>query len=122
MASGQTGIPCAYLRGGSSKAMFFKKSDLPRPGVLRDTVLKRLNGTPDPIQIDGMGGSRVITSKIAIVSTSDRDDADVDYLFCQVGIDTDVIGYSGNCGNISCKFSANSTFASSLELAMLRNE
>ncbi|KFZ12573.1 hypothetical protein V502_07035 [Pseudogymnoascus sp. VKM F-4520 (FW-2644)] len=63
----QTGIPFVYFRGGSSRAIFFKSIDLPWPGVLRDTVLKRVNGTPDPIQIDGMGGSRVITSKVAMI-------------------------------------------------------
>ncbi|RDL41559.1 uncharacterized protein BP5553_01538 [Venustampulla echinocandica] len=83
MAQGQTLIPCAYLRGGSSKATFFLSCNLPPPGPLPDKVLKRVNGTPDPIQIDGMGGSRVVTSKIAIISTSERDDADVDYTFCQ---------------------------------------
>ena len=101
MSHGQTAIPCAYLRGGSSKATFFIAKNLPKPGVLRDRILKRVNGTPDLIQIDGMGGSRVITSKIAIISPSDRDDADVDYTFCQVGIDTDTIEYARNCGNIS---------------------
>jgi 2-methylaconitate cis-trans-isomerase PrpF len=101
MSREQTAIPCAYLRGGSSKATFFIAKNLPKPGALRDRILKRVNGTPDPIQIDGMGGSRVITSKIAIISTSDRDDADIDYTFCQVGIDTDTIEYAGNCGNIS---------------------
>jgi 2-methylaconitate cis-trans-isomerase PrpF len=101
MSFGQTAIPCAYIRGGSSKATFFKSSDLPSPGALRDKVLKRVNGTPDPIQIDGMGGSRVVTSKIAVISTSEREGVDVDYTFCQVSIDTDTIEYGGNCGNIS---------------------
>jgi 2-methylaconitate cis-trans-isomerase PrpF len=101
MSFGQTRIPGVYLRGGSSKALFLKEHDIPPPGPLRDVVLKRLMGSPDPIQIDGMGGTRVITSKIAIVKTSEREDADVDYTFVQVGINTSQIGYGSNCGNIS---------------------
>ena len=94
-------IPCAYLRGGSNKATFIIESNLPCPGLLRDGVLKRINETPDPIQIDGMGGSRVITSKIAIIAPSGCEDADVDYAFRQVGLDTDIVKHGGNCGNIS---------------------
>lgn len=101
MSCGQTSIPGVYLRGGSSKALFLKEHDIPLPGLLRDAVLKRLMGTPDPIQIDGMGGTRVVTSKIAIIKTSDREDADVEYTFAQVGIGEDTIRYSSNCGNIS---------------------
>ncbi|SPO07051.1 uncharacterized protein DNG_09745 [Cephalotrichum gorgonifer] len=96
-----TTIPAVYYRGGSSKAVFLHEKDIPPAGPARDRLLKRIMGTPDPIQIDGMGGSRVITSKLAIISKSDRPDADVDYTFAQAGISDDSIAYSGNCGNIS---------------------
>ncbi|KAH8698903.1 PrpF protein [Talaromyces proteolyticus] len=101
MSADQIGIPAVLMRGGSSKAMFFKEEDVPPPGLLRDRVLKRIMGTPDPIQIDGMGGTRIVTSKVAIIKTSDRDDADVDYSFGQVSITEDSIRLRGNCGNIS---------------------
>ncbi|CAM1507617.1 Fc.00g072580.m01.CDS01 [Cosmosporella sp. VM-42] len=94
-------VSAAYYRGGSSKAVFFHEDDIPKPGPTRDLFIKRLMGTPDPIQIDGMGGSRIITSKVSIVRRSDRPDADVDYTFAQVGIVDDTVGYGGNCGNIS---------------------
>lgn len=97
----QTAIRCVLMRGGTSKGPYFHAGDLPPPGPERDTLLIRIMGSPDMIQIDGLGGSRPITSKIAIVSPSSRDDADVDYLFAQVDIETAMIGYSGNCGNIS---------------------
>ncbi|KIM92809.1 hypothetical protein OIDMADRAFT_138984, partial [Oidiodendron maius Zn] len=100
-SAGQYGIPAAYIRGGTSKAVFLSKAHIPPPGPLRDAVLKRIMGSPDPMQIDGMGGTRVVTSKIAIVSPSEREDVDIDYEFAQVGIDQDDIGYDGNCGNIS---------------------
>jgi 2-methylaconitate cis-trans-isomerase PrpF len=100
-SAGQYGIPAAYIRGGTSKAVFLSKAHIPPPGPLRDAVLKRIMGSPDPMQIDGMGGTRVVTSKIAIVSPSERDGVDVDYEFAQVGIEQDEIGYDGNCGNIS---------------------
>ena len=98
---GQHGIPAAYIRGGTSKAVFLSGSVIPPPGQLRDKVLKRIMGTPDPMQIDGIGGTRVVTSKIAIISQSEREGIDVDYEFAQVGISQDTIGYDGNCGNIS---------------------
>jgi 2-methylaconitate cis-trans-isomerase PrpF len=68
---------------------------------LRDKVLKRVMGTPDVVQIDGLGGSRLITSKIAIIKRSERPDADIDYTFAQVEVERDNIHWSGNCGNIS---------------------
>lgn len=101
MSEGQIAIPAVYIRGGSSKAMFFKAEHLPPPGPLRERVLKRVMGTPDPIQIDGMGGTRIVTSKVAIIKTSDREDADVEYTFGQVSIEEDHIRLRGNCGNIS---------------------
>lgn len=89
-----------YYRGGSSKATFFRASDVPPPGAARDLLIRRVVGAGSPIQVDGMGGSRVVTSKAAIVGPSGRADADVDYTFAQVGIEDDVVGY-GQCGNIS---------------------
>lgn len=97
----QTAVRCVLMRGGTSKGLFFHEEDIPPPGPARDRLLKRAMGTPDVIQIDGLGGSRLVTSKVAIVRRSSRDDADVDYTFAQVDIDRDVVGYDGNCGNIS---------------------
>lgn len=97
----QTTIPCVLMRAGTSKGPFLHARDLPPHGPARDEMLLRLMGSPDLIQIDGLGGSRPITSKIAIVSPSTRDDADVDYLFAQVDIDSALVSYAGNCGNIS---------------------
>jgi len=97
----QIGIPCTLLRGGTSKGVYFHERDLPPEGPVRDRVLKRLMGTPDIVQIDGLGGSRLITSKIAIIKNSSRPDADVDYTFGQVEAERDAIHWSGNCGNIS---------------------
>ncbi|WP_342724618.1 PrpF domain-containing protein [Bradyrhizobium sp. B097] len=97
----QTGIPCTILRGGTSKGVYFHEADLPPRGALRDRVLKRIMGTPDVVQIDGLGGSRLITSKIAIIKRSSRGDADVDFTFGQLEVEQDAIHWSGNCGNIS---------------------
>lgn len=100
-AAEQTAIRCVLLRGGTSKGMYFLEHDLPAPGPLRDRVIKRVVGTPDVVQIDGLGGSRLITSKIAIVKRSSRPDADVDYTFGQAEVEKDAIHWDGNCGNIS---------------------
>lgn len=89
------------MRGGTSKGLFFHAADIPDAGIDRDRFLKRAMGTPDVMQIDGLGGSRLVTSKIAIVERSSRIDADVDYTFAQIAIERDGIGYEGNCGNIS---------------------
>ncbi|CAK7237346.1 hypothetical protein SBRCBS47491_009944 [Sporothrix bragantina] len=97
----QVGIPCAYIRGGTSKAMFFHEKDLPPPGPLRDTIFKRLMGTPDSHQIDGVGGATTHTSKIALICPPSREDADVDFTFVHVFIERDAVSYTGNCGNIS---------------------
>lgn len=94
-------VPFTYYRGGTSKALFFHASDIPAPGPARDALLLRLMGSPDPMQIDGMGGTHPVTSKIAIISSSQRPDIDVDYLFAQVSIKTRNISYDGGCGNIS---------------------
>jgi 2-methylaconitate cis-trans-isomerase PrpF len=99
--SEQTRIRCVLMRGGTSKGLYFHEADLPGPGPRRDAVLRRLMGSPDVLQIDGLGGSRPITSKAAIIAPSGREDADVDYTFAQVEIDRAGVGYAGNCGNIS---------------------
>lgn len=97
----QIATPCVLMRGGTSKALFFHERDIPPAGPERDSFLKRAMGTPDLLQIDGLGGSRLVTSKVAIIAKSTRADADVDYLFAQVDVDRDIVGYDGNCGNIS---------------------
>ncbi|MGC1175242.1 2-methylaconitate cis-trans isomerase PrpF family protein [Polaromonas sp.] len=97
----QIAVRCVLMRGGTSKALFFHEADVPPAGPARDRMLKRAMGTPDVMQIDGMGGSRAVTSKVAIIQRSARQDADVDYTFAQVDIDHDRVSYDGNCGNIS---------------------
>ena len=103
----QIRIPATYLRGGTSKGVFFRLQDLPVaaqvPGAARDALLLRVIGSPDPYgkQIDGMGGATSSTSKTVILSTSSRPDHDVDYLFGQVSIDSAFVDWSGNCGNLS---------------------
>jgi 2-methylaconitate cis-trans-isomerase PrpF len=97
----QTGIHCVLMRGGTSKGLYFHEADLPGPGPRRDAVLLRLMGSPDVLQIDGLGGSRPITSKAALIAPSAHSGADVDYTFAQVEIDRAGVGYAGNCGNIS---------------------
>ncbi|RKF33371.1 2-methylaconitate cis-trans isomerase PrpF family protein [Paraburkholderia fungorum] len=94
-------VPCVLMRGGTSKGVYFHDKDLPVEKDERDRFLMRVMGTPDLMQIDGLGGSRLVTSKIAIVRPSNRPDADVDYTFAQVDIERELIGYDGNCGNIS---------------------
>lgn len=106
MAS-QIKVPATYMRGGTSKGVFFKLDDLPKAaqvaGEARDKLLMRVIGSPDPYgkQIDGMGGATSSTSKTVIVSKSERADHDVDYLFGQVSIDSPFVDWSGNCGNLS---------------------
>ncbi|MBS1174371.1 MAG: prpF [Burkholderiaceae bacterium] len=103
----QIKIPATYMRGGTSKGVFFKLTDLPESaqvaGEARDKLLMRVIGSPDPYgkQIDGMGGATSSTSKTVILSKSTRPDHDVDYLFGQVSIDTAFVDWSGNCGNLS---------------------
>jgi 2-methylaconitate cis-trans-isomerase PrpF/2-methylcitrate dehydratase PrpD len=94
-------VPATYIRGGTSKAVFFHEKYIPPPGPGRDKFLIRIMGSPDPMQIDGIGGTHIVTSKTAIIKPSERDDADVDYTFAQVSIDTATVDYKGNCGNIS---------------------
>ncbi|WP_242140530.1 PrpF domain-containing protein [Sphingomonas sp. TREG-RG-20F-R18-01] len=97
----QRAIRVVIARGGTSRGLYLHERDLPPPGVARDRLLARLMGSPDLLQIDGLGGSRPITSKVAIVARSTRADVDVDYTFAQVDIATAGVGYQGNCGNIS---------------------
>ncbi len=103
----QIKIPATYMRGGTSKGVFFRLQDLPAaaqmPGAARDALLLRVIGSPDPYgkQIDGMGGATSSTSKTVILSKSSKTDHDVDYLFGQVSIDKPFIDWSGNCGNLS---------------------
>lgn len=97
----QIAIRCTIMRGGTSKGVYLLEHDIPPPGPVRDRLLKRIMGTPDILQIDGLGGSRLITSKMAIVKRASRPDADVDYTYAQVVLDRDLIMYSSNCGNIS---------------------
>ena len=99
----QLRIPAVYMRGGTSKGVFFLAHDLPSERQARDRILLRVTGSPDPYgkQIDGMGGATSSTSKVVIISRSSRPDCDVDYLFGQVSIDAPVIDWSGNCGNLT---------------------
>ena len=103
----QIKVPATYLRGGTSKGVFFRLQDLPKnaqvPGAARDAFLMRVIGSPDPYgkQTDGMGAATSSTSKTVILSTSTRPDHDIDYLFGQVSIDKPFIDWSGNCGNLS---------------------
>jgi 4-oxalomesaconate tautomerase len=94
------GIRCMWMRGGSSKGAFFLASDLPRDEASRDALLLRIMGSPDPRQIDGMGGAHPLTSKVAIVGPSTVETADVDFLFAQVSVDTAVVDTKPNCGNM----------------------
>ncbi|MDN3557971.1 2-methylaconitate cis-trans isomerase PrpF [Halomonas maura] len=103
----QIRIPATYMRGGTSKGVFFRLEDLPEaarvPGAARDALLLRVIGSPDPYQkqIDGMGGATSSTSKTVILSRSESPGHDVDYLFGQVSIDKPFVDWSGNCGNLS---------------------
>ncbi|MDD0840546.1 2-methylaconitate cis-trans isomerase PrpF [Curvibacter sp. HBC61] len=103
----QIRIPATYLRGGTSKGVFFRLQDLPapaqQPGRARDRLLQRVIGSPDPYgkQTDGLGGATSSTSKAVIVAPASVPDHDVDYLFAQIAIDRDVVDWTGNCGNLS---------------------
>lgn len=94
-------IPAAIVRGGTSKGVFLRTEDLPSDQDSRDRIILAIFGSPDPRQIDGLGGADPLTSKVAIIGPSSRDDADVDYTHGYVGIESGVIDYEGNCGNIS---------------------
>lgn len=108
----QIKIPATYMRGGTSKGVFFNLQDLPESaqvaGAARDALLLRVIGSPDPYgkQTDGMGGATSSTSKSVILSKSSKPDHDVDYLFGQVSIDKPFVDWSGNCGNLSAAVGA----------------
>jgi 2-methylaconitate cis-trans-isomerase PrpF len=97
----QKRIRCAVMRGGTSRALFVVRGELPAEPELRDRVILRLYGSPDVRQIDGMGGADPLTSKLAIIGPPTHEDADVDYTFAQVSIEEPFVDYAGNCGNIS---------------------
>ncbi len=94
------GVPCMWMRGGTSKGGYFLAADLPADPVERDALLLSAMGSPDARQIDGMGGANPLTSKVAVVRRSERDDIDVDYLFLQVFVDRPTVTDKQNCGNM----------------------
>lgn len=94
------GIPATLMRGGTSKGLYFDVRDLPPPGEARNRLLLAAMGSPDVRQIDGVGGAHPLTSKVAVIGTASRPDADVDYLFLQVAVDRAEVSDSQNCGNI----------------------
>lgn len=96
----QMAIPCLVMRGGTSKGPYFNAADLPKDVADRDRVLLAALGSPDPRQIDGLGGAVTVTSKVAIVSPSERDGVDVNYLFAQVDIDKPIVDTDPSCGNM----------------------
>lgn len=97
----QVAIPCVVMRGGTSRGVFFLATDLPEEDSLRDRLILAVFGSPDPRQVDGLGGADPLTSKLAIIDRAGRKDADIDYTFGQVRIAEPIIDYSGNCGNLS---------------------
>ncbi|VVP68206.1 2-methyl-aconitate isomerase [Pseudomonas fluorescens] len=121
----QLKIPATYMRGGTSKGVFFRLQDLPEPaqipGAARDALLLRVIGSPDPYgkQIDGMGGATSSTSKAVIVSPGSAPDHDVDYLFGQVSIDQAFVDWSGNCGNLSAAVGAFAISAGLVDVARI---
>ncbi|MFI1092241.1 4-oxalomesaconate tautomerase [Streptomyces sp. NPDC020917] len=100
MTGHQPGLPCMVMRGGTSKGAYFLARDLPADPRERDELLLRIMGSPDPRQIDGIGGAHPLTSKVAVMSASASPDADIDYLFLQLGVDTAHVSDRQNCGNI----------------------
>jgi len=94
-------VRCTIMRGGTSKGIFLHLSDLPQDQHLRDKVIMRLFGAPDPREIDGLGGAELLTSKVAVIGPSTRPDCDVDYLFGQVSMAEPMIDWKSNCGNVS---------------------
>lgn len=118
----QLKIPATYMRGGTSKGVFFRLDDLPenaqQPGAARDALLLRVVGSPDPYgkHTDGMGGATSSTSKVVIMSKSSQPDHDVDYLFGQVAIDKPFIDWSGNCGNLTSAVGSFAVFAGLIDL------
>lgn len=96
----QIAIPCILMRGGTSKGPYFRADDLPTEKAERDRILLAAMGSPDPRQIDGIGGADTLTSKVAIVSRSEREGVDVDYLFAQVSVDKAIVDTAPSCGNM----------------------
>lgn len=94
------GVPCMLMRGGTSKGAYFLAADVPADPLQREDLLLRIMGSPDPRQIDGLGGAHPLTSKVAIVSLSEDPDIDVDYLFLQVGVDQPTVSTTQTCGNL----------------------
>ena len=94
------GTPCTWMRGGTSKGGYFLAADLPADAAQRDAFLLAIMGSPDPLQIDGMGGGDPLRSKVAVVQKSSRPGVDVDYLFLQVMVDQAIVTDAQNCGNI----------------------
>ena len=99
----QRRIKAAFIRGGTSKGVFFRAGDLPADEIERDVALLRALGSPDPYerQLDGLGGGLSSLSKAVIIGRSDRDDADIDYTFAQVSVTEPLVDYAGTCGNLS---------------------
>ncbi len=95
-----TGVRCLLMRGGTSKGAYFVSADLPADPAARDDLLLRIMGSPDPAQIDGLGGAQPVTSKVAVVARSAEPDCDIDYLFLQVGVDTATVSDRQTCGNL----------------------
>ncbi|MFN0144990.1 MAG: PrpF domain-containing protein [Dehalococcoidia bacterium] len=98
--SGPRTVPATYMRGGTSKGVFLRGRDLPPPGPERDRIILDIMGSPDPLQIDGLGGTYSSTSKVVLVDPGDGDD-DIRYEFAQVGVDTVEVDWAGNCGNLT---------------------
>jgi len=96
----ESGVPCTWMRGGTSKGAYFLASDLPEDESARDALLLSIMGSPDDRQINGIGGADPLTSKVAVVSPSTRDDADIEYLFLQVFVDQPLVSDAQNCGNL----------------------
>ena len=101
MKSEVISVKCSIVRGGTSKGIFILENELPSDPALRDKYVLEIFGSPDVRQIDGLGGADVLTSKLAIVGPSSREDADVDYTFGQVSFVDAKVDYKSNCGNIS---------------------
>jgi len=97
----QVSLPFTLMRGGTSKAVFLRGADLPPPGASRDRMILALFGSPDPRQIDGLGGADILTSKLAIIDPPSRPDVDLDYTFAQVSVSEPIVDYDIICGNIS---------------------
>jgi 2-methylaconitate cis-trans-isomerase PrpF len=97
----QLTLPATIMRGGTSKGLFLHARDVPEPGPACDALLLELMGSPDPMQIDGLGGTYSSTSKAVIVAPGDSPDVDVRYWFAQVGVDSAIVDWSGNCGNLT---------------------